>query len=187
MSYIHVIQVNYYLARFATWWGNFFAVHTDVVIDVAQQSRRDRVSSSSPFPRLFVSLFHFRIQEEVNKRDHNGEGAYKNFSDRAYGYIKHNGLLKSLKIDFSKTTKIAVILNDYFINREQPFFFFLSSFHSSLFPFQNHSVAIPLSRSPREEHLCSRGKLLPQAFSTIREKTIRKRVSGQHWSLFTSF
>lgn len=116
MSYIHVIQVNYYLARFATWWGNFFAVHTDVVIDVAQQSRRDRVSSSSPFPRLFVSLFHFRIQEEVNKRDHNGEGAYKNFSDRAYGYIKHNGLLKSLKIDFSKTTKIALILSDYFIN-----------------------------------------------------------------------
>lgn len=55
-------------------------MHTDVVIDVAQQSRRDRVSSSSPFPRLFVSLFHFRIQEEVNKRDHNGEGAYKNFS-----------------------------------------------------------------------------------------------------------
>lgn len=46
---------------------------------------------------VFVSLFHFRIQEEVNKRDHNREGAYKNFSDRAYGYIKQ-WFIKSLSI-----------------------------------------------------------------------------------------
>lgn len=52
------------------------------------------------------------------------------------------------------------------------------SFPFLFMAFQNLSVAIPSSRNPREERLCLRGKLSPQASSITKGKMIRRRVSG---------
>ena len=66
---------------------------------------------------------------------------------------------------------------------------FGSLFHFSYFflLLQSHSVAAPLPPSPKEEHLCSRGKLSPLVSSTIKEKTIRRKVSRRHRNLLIAW
>lgn len=82
-----------------------------MVIDVTQRSRGDRVSSSSISScSFYVSLFHFRIQAEANRRNHDrATGGHENFSFVFYACIIKITTLSTIAVNLDLSFIIRIV------------------------------------------------------------------------------